>query len=82
VLAHSTVEGIDADILEYVAQPKSTITKKPIKDLDFPKEAIIGGIVRGEESIIAVGDTKIQSGDKVVVFALPGGVKKTEKFFK
>lgn len=82
VLAHSTLEGIDADILEYVAQPKSSITKKPIKDLDFPKEAIIGGIVRGEESIIAVGDTKIQSGDKVVVFALPGGVKKTEKFFK
>jgi trk system potassium uptake protein TrkA len=82
VLALSTIEGIDAEILEYVAQPKSPITKKPIKDLGFPKEAIIGGIVRGEESIIAVGDTQIQNGDKVVVFTLPGGVKKTEKFFK
>jgi trk system potassium uptake protein TrkA len=82
VLALSTLEGIDADILEYVAQPNSTITKKLIKDLNFPKEAIIGGFIRGEESHIAVGDTKIQSGDKVVVFALPGGVKKTEKFFK
>ena len=82
VLALSTLEGIDADILEYVVQPNSTITKKPIKDLNFPKEAIIGGFIRGEGSHIAVGDTKIQSGDKVVVFALPGGVKKTEKFFK
>ena len=82
VLALSTLEGIDADILEYVAQPNSTITKKLIKDLNFPKEAIIGGYIRGEDSHIAVGDTKIQSGDKVVVFALPGGVKKTEKFFK
>ena len=82
VLAHSTLEGIDAEILEYVAQPNSFVTKKPIKDLNFPKEAIIGGIIRGEESIIAVGDTRIHSGDKVVVFALPGGVKQTEKFFK
>ena len=82
VLALSTLEGIDADILEYVVQPNSTITKKLIKDLNFPKEAIIGGFIRGKDSHIAVGDTKIQSGDKVVVFALPGGVKKTEKFFK
>ena len=81
VLAHSTLEGIDADILEYVVQPNSTVTKKPIKDLNFPKEAIIGGIIRGDESIIAVGNTRIHSGDKVVVFALPGGVKKTENYF-
>jgi trk system potassium uptake protein TrkA len=45
VLAHSTLEGIDADILEFVAQPNSIITKKPIKNLNFPKEAIIGGII-------------------------------------
>lgn len=82
VLALSTLEGIDADIMEYVVQPNSPITKKPIKDLGFPKEAIIGGIIRGEESMIAVGDTRIQNGDKVVVFSLPGGVKQTEKFFK
>jgi trk system potassium uptake protein TrkA len=82
VVALSTLEGIDADILEYIVQPNSPVTKKPIKDLNFPKEAIIGGIVRGEESLIAIGNTKIQSGDKVVVFSLPGGVKKTEKFFK
>ena len=82
VLALSTLEGIDADIMEYVVQPNSLITKKPIKDLNFPKEAIIGGIIRGQESMIAVGDTRIQKGDKVVVFSLPGGVKQTEKFFK
>jgi len=82
VLALSTLEGIDADIMEYVVQPNSPITKKPIKDLNFPKEAIIGGIIRGQESMIAVGDTRIQNGDKVVVFSLPGGVKQTEKFFK
>jgi trk system potassium uptake protein len=82
VLALSTLEGIDADIMEYVVQPNSLITKKPIKDLNFPKEAIIGGIIRGDDSMIAIGDTRVQNGDKVVVFSLPGGVKQTEKFFK
>ncbi len=82
VLALSSLEGIDADIMEYVVQPNSPITKKPIKDLNFPKEAIIGGIIRGDDSMIAIGDTRIQNGDKVVVFSLPGGVKQTEKFFK
>ncbi|MFI5237640.1 MAG: NAD-binding protein, partial [Ignavibacteriales bacterium] len=82
VLAHSTLEGIDADILEFVAQPNSTITKKPIKNINFPKEAIIGGIIRENETIIAVGDTQIQKGDKVVVFTLPGAVSQIEKFFK
>ena len=82
VLALSTLEGIDADIMEYVVQPNSPITKKPIKDLNFPKEAIIGGIIRGDDSMIAIGDTRIQNGDKVVVFSLPGGVKQTEKFFR
>jgi trk system potassium uptake protein TrkA len=82
VVALASLEGIDAEVLEYVAEQNSSITKKPIKDLDFPKEAIIGGFVRRDESFIAVGDTQIAPGDKVVIFSLPGGMKKIEKFFK
>jgi len=82
ILALTSLEGIDAEVLEYIAQPNSPITKKPVKDLDFPKEAIIGGIVRGNESLIAVGDTKIRADDKVVIFLLPGAIKRIEKLFK
>ena len=81
-LSLTSLEGIDAEVLEYIAQPNSPITKKPIKDLDFPKEAIVGGIIRGNESLIAVGDTKIRADDKVVIFLLPGAIKKIEKLFK
>lgn len=75
------LSGVDADVLEFVVKPKSKITKREIKDLHFPKGAIIGGIVRGDESIIAVGDTKIEPDDHVVVFALPHIIPKVEKFF-
>jgi len=82
VIAQTTLEGIDAQLFEYIAQPNSPIVKKPVKDLGFPKEAIIGGIIRGNESFIVVGDSQIKPNDKVVIFSLPGGVKKIEKLFK
>ena len=72
----------DAEVFEFIAKPQAKITQKPIKDLGFPDEAKIGGIIRGEKSYIANGDTHIQEGDKVVVFTLPSGIKKLEKFFK
>ncbi|MEZ5105779.1 MAG: Trk system potassium transporter TrkA [Draconibacterium sp.] len=72
----------DAEVFEFVAKQNAKITEKPIKDLDFPDEAKIGGIVRGNTGYVAHGYTHIQEGDKVVVFTLPSGIKKIEKFFK
>ncbi|MBW6536014.1 MAG: Trk system potassium transporter TrkA [Mariniphaga sp.] len=72
----------DAEVFEFIAKANAKITQKPIKDLDFPEEAKIGGIIRGDEGYIAHGDTQIQEGDKVVVFTLPSGIRKLEKFFK
>lgn len=81
VVAIATLEGVDAEVLEYKASYDSPATKKPVKDLHFPKEAIIGGIIRGDESFITVGETQIKPNDKVVVFSLPDAVDKLTKFF-
>ena len=62
-------------------QSYSLITTGPVKDLNFPKEAIIGGIIRGNESFIAKGNTNIKPYDRVVVFALPTALAKVNKFF-
>ena len=72
----------DAEVFEFIAKADAKITQRPIKDLDFPDEAKIGGIIRGDDGYIANGDTQIQEGDKVVVFTLPSGIRKLEKFFK
>ncbi|MCF6333621.1 MAG: Trk system potassium transporter TrkA [Draconibacterium sp.] len=72
----------DAEVFEFTAKTNAKITKKTIKDLGFPQEAIIGGTIRRGIGYIAHGDTKIEVGDKVVVFTLPSGIKKLEKFFK
>ena len=76
------MSGTDAEVLEYTAAPDSRITRGPLKDIGFPRNAIIGGVVRGSESFIAVGDTRIEAYDRVAVFALPETVKEVDKFFK
>ena len=76
------MSGTNAEVLEYIVAPDTTITKKPLKDMNFPKNAIIGGIIRGNEAIIAVGDTQIQAYDRVAVFALPEAVKEVDRFFR
>ncbi|MDD4670543.1 MAG: Trk system potassium transporter TrkA [Bacteroidales bacterium] len=75
------LNGSNAEVLEYIVNPNSLITKAPIKNVHFPKDAVIGGLIRGTESIIAVGDTLIKPYDRVAVFALPTALKKIDKFF-
>jgi len=76
------VSGTDAEVLEYTAAPGSRITKGNLKDIDFPADAIIGGVIRGGESFIAVGHSHIEPYDRVAVFALPDAVKDVDKMFK
>ena len=76
------VSGTDAEVLEYTAAPGSRITRKPLKDIEFPSDAIIGGVIRGGDSFIAVGGTHIEAYDRVAVFALPDAVKDVDKFFR
>ncbi len=73
--------GSDADVLEFVAKKDSKITKESLRNIDFPKDAIVGGIIRGNKSFIATGDTIIEADDRVVVFALPSAVKKLDNLF-
>jgi trk system potassium uptake protein len=75
------LSAINAEVLEIVAKPHSLVTTLPIRKLKFPKGAIIGGIVRGQDSFIAVGDFQIEEGDKVVVFSLPEAIHEIDEMF-
>ena len=72
----------DAEVFEFIAKPDTPIINQPIRDLDFPEDAKIGGIIRDDVGHVAYGDMQIREGDKVVVFALPTGFKKLEKIFR
>lgn len=76
------MSGTNAEVLEFIVAPNSKITKGKLKDISFPRNSIIGGVIRGNESFIAVGDTEIKAYDRVAVFALPDAVKEVDRFFR
>lgn len=81
VQAIKYLTGSEAEVLEFIVKPDSPATKGKIRDLDFPRDAMIGGIVRGDDAYIAVGNFEIKPFDRVVVFALPPAISKIGKFF-
>lgn len=81
VVAMTKLNNMNAELLEFIVKPTSQVCDKKIKDLDFPRSAIIGGIIRGGEGIIALGDFMIRAGDRIVVCCLPRSINKVEKLF-
>ncbi|MCK9156581.1 MAG: Trk system potassium transporter TrkA [Paludibacteraceae bacterium] len=72
---------VDAEVVEITAKPNSSITKGKIKDLKFPKNIFIGGIIRDGKGYIANGNTEIKANDNVIVFCVSSSIQKLDKLF-
>jgi len=81
VVALTRLNNLNAEILEFIVKATSKVNNSLIKDLDFPRTAIIGGVIRNGQGLIALGDFKIEEGDRVVVCCLPRSISKIEKLF-
>ena len=73
--------GSQSEVMEFIVKPNSPATKGAIKDIGFPEDAIIGGVVRGDRVFIAVDDTRINAYDRVVVFSMPDSVMQVAEYF-
>ena len=82
ILALANLHNIDAEVFEFEVNENSKVTEERIRDLRFPREAVFGGIIRGEKAIMARGNEQIQVGDKVIVFCLPEAISIVESLFK
>lgn len=82
VQAVTSINGVDAEVIEFVVHKENQLTRKPLKDLHFPKSALVGGVIRGKESLIPDGNFRFQVDDKVIVFALPEAIAKVENLFR
>lgn len=83
VAALTSIHGMESEVLEFIVHPNSKVTKAPVKDLQgFPRNAVIGGVIRNGKSFIADGNTHIKEDDHVVVFSLPTCIHTIEEFFK
>ena len=81
VVALMRLNNLNAEILEFIVKRSSKVTGATIRELDFPKAATIGGVVRDGVGHIALGGFRIKEGDRVVVCCLPSEIPKIERMF-
>ncbi len=81
VVAMTKLNNMNAELLEFSAKPNSKVIGKRIRDLDFPRSATIGGIVRDGKGIIPLGENRIEVGDRIVVCCLLRSINKVERMF-
>lgn len=78
--AYSIRSGL-CEVLEADAFDTFEYTGSPLRDVRLPAGVIIGAIVRGGVSIPLRGDTVIEDGDRLILFADADAVKQVEKMF-
>ncbi len=81
VVALTRLNNLNAEILEFIVKPSSEVAGKLIREIDFPRSAIIGGVIRDGEGNVALGDFEIKAGDRAVVCCLPQAIPRIEKLF-
>ncbi|WP_422006164.1 Trk system potassium transporter TrkA [Roseivirga pacifica] len=77
----TSIHGVDAEILEFEVQEDSKITQHQLRNLQFPKSAIIGGVIRDGHGLTTPGDFRFQPKDRVVVLSKKECIKKVEDYF-
>lgn len=79
VLSVASFYKENAEAIEFVAMETSDLVNRPLKEIKFPRGAIIGAVVRDQEIIIPTGTTVILPGDRVIIFSLTSAISEVEK---
>ncbi|HOO38114.1 MAG TPA: Trk system potassium transporter TrkA [Deltaproteobacteria bacterium] len=81
IFSITSLSDVEAEVVEVEAMETSDLVERPIKDIKWPRDAIIAGVIRGGQGRVIVprGDTVIDPGDRVIIFAKRGVMPKVEK---
>ena len=82
LLNFTKLQGVDAEVIELEVKEGSPILENKLRDLNFPKQGIVGGLIRGDDSMIPRGDFQFKVGDRVLIVTKKEGMKAIEQMFK
>ncbi len=79
VISAISIKGEEAEVLEAEALATSAIVGKPLRKASIPRGSLIIGILREDQIIIPSGETVINPGDRIIIFATKNALPKVEK---
>lgn len=79
IISVAPLKGEHAEAIEAEALETSDIVNVPLGKVKFPKGALVGAIVRGDEIIIPRGDSVIKPKDRLIILTAQKVLPKLEK---
>lgn len=79
VLSDISIFFEKGEFIEAVAIESSQITSKPLKKLAFPKGSLLVCIVKENRVVIPTGDSQVEPGERMIIFAVKSAIRKLEK---
>ncbi len=77
-----SVGDAEAEVIEAQVMGTSALAGKAIRDIDWPEGSRVGMVKKGEQLVVPRGNTKMEEGDSLIVFALSTDVPRIEKLFQ
>lgn len=81
IVSVASLQGTPVEAIEVIPKKGAKITKNILSEVKIPKNSILGAVLRENDVFIPNGNSQIQEGDKVVMFALPSAIQEIEKVF-
>lgn len=82
VVSVATIMGGNAEVIEIVVPESDRFRKVPLKEVDFPRGAVVGAVFRDDRIFIPTGDTIMDPGDTLVIFFTNKARKAVASFFE
>ena len=76
------LQGVDAEVIELEVKEGSEVLGKKLKDLNFPKTGVIGGVIRKNKPLIPRGDFEFEVKDRVIIVSKHESLHPIESMFK
>jgi len=77
-----SIGDAEAEIIEAQVLGTSPISGQKVKDISFPEGTLIGGLMKQGKVIRPTGETRIEEGDVIAIFAMSEDVPEVERLLQ
>ena len=82
VRAIYSIGDAEAEVIEAQVLGTSPIAGRLVRDIEFPEGVLVGALMKGEKVVKPTGDTKVDEGDVILLFAMAGDVPEVERLLQ
>ncbi len=82
VRAIYSIGDAEAEVIEAQVLGTSPISGRLIRDIEFPEGVLMGALMKGDKVVKPTGDTKVEEGDVILLFAMTGDVPEVERLLQ